>query len=101
MTVVRISFPRTIILLMLVDSHGFVGILGALLVYEVAQALAALVHAPSAVLAVTAAAETSLSGLDAVAVDHGIDEAKVGGQDGLVDLVDNCNRDGFVVSEGS
>lgn len=73
----------------------------AVLVVQVGQAQAARVLARGVGLARAAAAEAILSGLDAGAQDHAVDEAKVGREDGLVDLVDDGDGDGLVRGKGA
>ncbi|KAH6609862.1 hypothetical protein Trco_003208 [Trichoderma cornu-damae] len=70
----------------------------ALLIRQVGEAEASHVLAIAVALAGASAAETILSRLDALAQDHAVYEAEVGGDDGLVFGVDD--GDGHVLVDG-
>lgn len=73
-----------------------------LLIFEVCEALAVIEFAISAIFSTGAPApEIILSGMDTLAVNHGVNEAKVARQHFVVHLVHHRNRDRFVSGKGA
>jgi hypothetical protein len=67
------------------------------IVIEVSQALALAILTSCAVSPARAtAAETILSGFNALPEHHLVDEAEIAREDGIVDVVDDCDGDGFM-----